>query len=139
MQRGEGRTHTRYYHDIHCICLGLETDDENPDRYTSWYACLCFGKRVTRRRSDDSFLRTVSYFCCVPLFSMSRYFEAHGDGYTSDSVYCCCPPCCVDCVETTESCRCNCTCVGCPTRTCYEQEFDPREEECEEKSEENRC
>ena len=116
---------TRYYRDINCICVGTETSDEYPDQYTSWCDCLFFGKRVTRRQSDDTFLRTVSYLCCIPLFSASRYYESHGDGFTSDSVYCCVPPCCVECIETTQSCQCNCTCVGCPVRTCYQQEFDP--------------
>ncbi len=117
-----------YLHDLHCICCGLETNIEDPDKYTCWSYFFWFGKSVTRRRSDASFYQTLSYLCCLPLCSSTHYFESHGNGYTREQLSCCCPPCCLDVTETATSCQCEVTTLCSNTRTCYYQEFGPNGE-----------
>ena len=127
--------------DIHCICCGLETNPINSDEYSSWYYCLFCGRSDTRRRSDESFLYSLSFFCCFPFFSTAYYQEKHSDGYQREAVNCCMIPCCIDCIETRTSCQCDCTFVCCDTRTCYQQDLTPNpqgeSQHLIEKSEEN--
>lgn len=129
------------YENIHCICCGIETNPDNTDEYTHWFQYLCYGKKETRRRSDPSFFYSHIFLCCFPLFSSTYYYEKDSTGY-EESLYCCLPPCCIDCIETSSSCRCDCTIPCCNTRTCFSHEFLPEREAdhtmmMQEKSEEN--
>ena len=129
------------YENIHCICCGIETNPANSDEYTHWYHYLCCGKNMTRRKSDASFFHSNTFLCCFPLFSWAYYYETDSTGY-EESLYCCLTAFCIDCIETSSSCRCDCTIPCCQTRTCFSHEF-PSEREAEhnmlrqEKSEEN--
>lgn len=105
--------------DIHCACCGMNTDSENQDEYTHWFSYLFYWKVITRRRSDESYIKYLSFFCCFPLFYMSKHYERRNE-FKKEITHCCMVPCCIDCVETPTSYHCDCTTLCCkPIRCLY--------------------
>jgi len=127
--------------DINCLCCGREPSEFHPNHSVAWIWCLFCGKYARLRNSDNFLVQTLSFFCCIPLFSMKHTYEVETDVPYRETVNCCCFPCCIDCVETPYYCQVDMTSVGCDTRTCfyheYNQERNNQESPLEEKTDEN--
>jgi hypothetical protein len=128
--------------DINCLCCGREPSEFHPNYDVAWIWCLFCGRYATLRRSDNLLIRTMSFLCCIPLFSMKHTYEEQTVAPYRETINCCCTPCCLDCVETPYYCQCEFTSIGCSTRTCFYHEYNDDERNRvhgyqEEKSDEN--